>query len=117
MFKLIGTTRDKIDDVLAKTHDPLILDVRTPKKDRELAKRYDRDYRVVEELTNKGLTRIIFKARTAGVMQLRKVTQRCVEYQRELVILHDNESHFKELKRLVNECVRELHSVQSGEHQ
>lgn len=115
MYKLITTKRDKVADHLKASGDPFIMDIRT-EKDMKLSRAFKRDYRWMEELINKGLTRVIFKQRTAGVMQLSKIVQKMRDFQRELIIVYDDEAHLKEVKRLINDCIREYDAVQSGEY-
>ena len=64
---------------------------------------YKRDYVWLKELSNKGITKVIFKAKTAGIMKLRRLLAKVQFFDRELVILYDDAEHLKEFKRLLDE--------------
>ena len=102
MYKIYGSTREKIRDVVAEMEDPYIIDVRKI-KDSELKEFYLRDYTHLGELSDRGITDIYLRSPFAGKMRLMKFLQRAKDYDREVVILYDNEKHYQYIRRKINE--------------
>jgi hypothetical protein len=94
-------TKEVIDSIKV-CNDPFIVDIRN-EKDELLKSAYKRDYMWLKELTNKGVTDIYFRSKTAGTMKLRRVLDKVTFFGRELVVLYKDDQHLKAFKRLVNE--------------
>ena len=102
MYRITGSDREGIAKFVKRAEDPYVVDIR-PSGEKRLKKYFGRDYVHIVELTNRGMTEVILKAEITGMMRLRKILDRARDFQREVIILHDDSDHYSYVRRLIDE--------------
>jgi hypothetical protein len=103
----------EISNEIGRYDDPIILDI-TDSKNKRLAEKYKRDYIWMRDFRNRGISQVRLAAPMAGMMKIRRVIEKAVFYNREIVVLYEKENHVKEVKRLIHDQRDSMCSVQGG---
>jgi hypothetical protein len=99
---LASCKRDFVEKLFEELNDPLIIDIREF-KDIELAKKYARDYRWLEEFVNKGITEIILRNKYSGKMRLNGILSRVEKFGRDIILLYEDKNHCDVVWEIINE--------------
>ena len=110
MYKIIESVRDCVEDIADTCDDPYIIDVRNF-EDKFLKEFYRRDYINLVELSNRGITKVIFKSPIRGKMRFLKILKRAQDFDREIIVLHNDLNHFKYLRRMISEWRKEFETI------